>query len=184
MSIDNILQEKLRLREDCSDLAWRLWERKSLNLHRGVLHWQPRQNCLSCAGLASAVREQVAANYRISWWRGFAFGVVVEVPEMPDDILTLGDFIDVRNKSAGTWQWTILVCHQPRTVIGVHTWLGGFLTATHQGILEQYQGLDFATGSFKKEKDRLMNFLINVSTFPLPPSGDFEPSRTLDRREF
>lgn len=176
MSIDNILQEKLRLREDCSDLAWRLWERKSLNMHRGVLHWRPPGSRVTCSDLALRVREHVAANYRIAWWRGFAFGVVAEFSELPDDLLSLGDFVDVRNNTMGTWQWTILVCHRTKTVIGVHTWFSGFLTSTYRAILAQHQGSDFATGSFKKEKDRLMAFLIGVASFPFTPMNDFEPS--------
>ena len=42
MTIDAILNEKLRLREPAAVGDWRLWEYKSFNMHRGVLHWRSK----------------------------------------------------------------------------------------------------------------------------------------------
>ena len=173
--MDDILNEKLHLREADGGSQWRLWEYKSINMHRGVLHWRPAQPVASCANLTSAVRQQVTVSYKRSWWRGFAFGALVEVPELPQDVALIESCIDTRANSKGTWQWMVLVCPPATTAIGVHTWIEGYLAPTYRALLAHYQSLDYCIGDFKKEKDRLLQFLTAVGRLRGLRFREFQP---------
>jgi hypothetical protein len=169
MAVNEIVSKTLHLRETDGYRDWRVWEYKSINMHRGVLHWWPRQPVACCAEITSAIRQRVGGHYRTSWWRGFAFGAIVEVSEFPHDVASIESCIDTRANSKGTWQWMVLVCPVATTAIGVHTWIEGYLAPTYRALLDHYQNLGYRTGGFMKDKDRLMQFL--EATGRISPSG-------------
>ena len=174
MAIDTILNEKLRLRSDSSE-EWLLWEYKTLNMHRGVLHWAPAQPNIEWSELADCIRKKVNASFKQSWWRGFALGAVVEVIENPMDVGFVESCVDTRANSKGTWQWLILVCPAEKTAIGMHTWVEGYLSSSYRAILADYESKGYFTGSFKKEKDKLMKFLATVAQLKGVKFPEFEP---------
>lgn len=165
MNIDTILQRKLRPRESAPDPAWRVWEHKTLNRHRGVLHWRPAGEAPTFARVADVMRGQAAASFRVSWWRGFAFGALVELPKVPADVDALKGVIDVRDNPKGTWQWTVVVCPPARTAVGIHTWIEGYLSPVYRGLIDLHREQGFEVGSVRKEKDGLMNFLTSIAAW-------------------
>ncbi len=175
MSVDDILQTKLRLRESGPDHAWRVWEHKTLNLHRGVLHWRPVGESPTFERISRSIRVRVASTYRISWWRGFAFGALVETPTIPKDVEALKSVIDVRDNPKGTWQWTFLVCPPARTTVGVHTWIEGYLSPVYRGLIDLYRAQGYEVGSVRKEKDGLMNFLTSIAAWKGIRFEEFRP---------
>ena len=106
MSVDSILQTRPRLRDDIVDTEWRLWEHKTLNIHRGVLHWRTAER-LNGLGVAERVREQVESRYRVSWWRGFGFGVLIESATAQEQLAGIGEWVDKRANGKGSWQWAV-----------------------------------------------------------------------------
>jgi hypothetical protein len=159
MTVADVLQNRLRLRDDATDGEWQVWEHKTLNTHRGVLYWSPPESGLSYAEMAFRIRERVRTNYRVAWWRGFGFGVVIESKAIPPDISAIESHVDARASGRGTWQWTVLACKVSETAVGVHTWTEGFLSPVYRQLLARCESEGWAVGSFKKEKDRLMQFL-------------------------
>lgn len=159
-----------RLDED----HWTLWEHKTINMHRAILHWSNESN-LAYPAISDAIRNKIAEKYKVSWWRGFGFGVIIDVPTLPADVDTIDDSIDARDNNKGTWQWTILVCQEPKSIIAVHTWIAGFLTPIYEALLERYRIEGYEIGTFKKEKDKLMKFLTKVSALKGVHFQDYDP---------
>jgi hypothetical protein len=157
------LQNRLRLRDALPDSEWQIWEHKTLNIHRGVLYWSPSDASLTFAEMENRVRKKVAESYRVSWWRGFAFGVVVHSKAVPPDISAIESTIDTRVSGKGTWQWTVLACSARQTAVGVHTWVEGYLSPVYRQCLDQSESQGWIVGDFKKEKDKLMQFLTSAA---------------------
>lgn len=175
MALEDILRSKLDAREPQADPAWTIWEHKTFNLHRGVVHWRPREPNVTLSTAIDEIRKQVTASYRRSWWRGFAFGALIELALLPDDISAIADPVDTRSASQGTWQWTVVVCGEPRIVVATHTWAEGYLTSIYRSLLAHYEALQYEVSSFKKEKDRLMQFVAAVSKLRGRTLAEFEP---------
>ena len=163
VSLDHILEAKLRHDPARSSDAWGVWEHKTLNMHRGVLHWRPRDAPAAYGDVTSAVRAKVAECFKRSWWRGFGFGVVVELDRMPAGIEAADDDIDTRDNRKGTWQWSVLAFREPQVALGIHTWTHGYLTEVYTLLLAHYESQGYRVGGFTKEKDALLRFLSAVS---------------------
>ena len=160
MSVENILQTKLRLLQPVAQTGWQIWEHKTFNIHRGVLRWQPLGESLTFSQMSQSIFEQVKASFRVSRWRGFAFGALIEARAFPKDIAQIDSTIDTRQNSKGTWQWTVLACENAQTAVGVHTWTAGYLAPVFRELMGHYESMGFEVGTFKKEKDALMRFLV------------------------
>ncbi len=132
MSVEEVMRSRLYLREDILETEWRLWEHKTLNIHRGVLHWRPTDQFSSLAQMSERVREQAESRFRVSWWRGFAFGALIEAETIPPDLSAMEDWIDTRANRRGTWQWAIYACAPAQIAVGVHTWQEGFLSPVYR----------------------------------------------------
>lgn len=175
MTLAEALQTHLRLREDAGDAEWQVWEHKTFNIHRGVLCWRPSRSHLSFAEMTALVRESVKAHYPVSWWRGFGFGVLIEARALPPDLADIDDAIATRAAEKGTWQWTVFACEPARTCIGVHTWTEGYLSPVYRQLIARYESLGWSVGSFKKEKDHLMQFLTAAARIKGHGLHEFEP---------
>jgi hypothetical protein len=175
MVVDDVLQTRLRCRQSGANSDWRIWEHKTFNMHRGVVQWRLNHEAMSYDQMAQAVSERVQESFRLSWWRGFAFGALIESPTIPQDIAKIEATIDTRANSKGTWEWTVLACPQAQITVGVHTWAEVYLSPVYRGLIAYYESIGFQVGSFKKEKDKLMQFLTTVGRFKGPKFVEFEP---------
>jgi len=79
--------------------------------------------------------------------------------------------------SIGTWQWSVLVLEKDKTAIGAHMWLQGYLTMTYQQLIQGYETEGFKVATFKKEKDKLMQFLTYALPLPEFQNESTEPRR-------
>ncbi len=174
MNLDEVLQQYLKKKPSSADSAWQIWEHKTLNMHRGVLCWNPNPG-LNCTQMVEQVRGQIDSSFHISWWRGFGFGVIIDSPLIPGDIIQIENAIDTRNSEKGTWQWTIFSCKSLKTVFGMHTWAEGYLSTSFRQILSNCESEGYATGIFKKEKDRLMQFLTETASLKGIEFQEFKP---------
>jgi len=163
MNLDDILETRLSRRSDGESSDWCVWEHKTLNIHRGVLQRRVQDKAYEYAQFMEEVRQHVQACFRYQWWRGFAFGVVIEVSVIPADLPLIEQSIDTRALIKPVWQWNILACQESQLAVGVHTWTEGYLSPLFRQIMERYQDNGYTVGSFKKEKDRLMKFLTSAA---------------------
>lgn len=170
MQLEPIITQQLKRIEPQLFSSGHIWEVKTFNLHRAIIDVDARPNS-SHAQFAAELRSELQSNVRISWWRGFAFGVIVRHKTFPQDIATCIDNIDGRNNSKGTWQWSIVVDESLRAVIGVHVWMQGRLTGVFEEALASYKQQGYQVCVCRKDKDALMKFLSALH--PLP---EFKPA--------
>jgi hypothetical protein len=71
--------------------------------------------------------------------------------------------VDVRENEKGTWQWTLLACPAMKVAVGIHTWTSGYLSPVYQSLANHFKSEGYNVGNFKKEKDKLMAFLVAIS---------------------
>ena len=154
---------KLRRRTDLQQQDWTYWEIRTLNLHRVVGLFQPRRAFSSASDLESTLRDALGRSFKRGWWRGIAYGVVVDVSSVTlteDDLKTL---VDVRENSKGDLQWVILVARDAGLALGVHTWIEGYLSPVYRAIVEILMQTGCRVTSVRREKDGLMKFLTGVA---------------------
>jgi hypothetical protein len=157
------IQRKLRPRNDLGEVGWTFWELRTLNMHRVVGYLNEHRQPTDAHNFEAEIRGIVSRNFKCSWWRGMAYGVVAEVAAIslsPDDLKIL---VDVRENPKGTLQWVILVASHARVAIGVHTWMEGYLSPVYRGTLQALSEAGFQVSSAKREKDGLMKFLTGVA---------------------
>jgi len=162
-TIHEIVSEKLQKRIGGSDSEWQMWEVKTFNVHRGVLMWRPEAATLSMSNVEEIVRNKVKESFKRSWWRGFAFGVILDLQSIPDGSETINDSIDIRENGKGTWQWTILSISNIKSTVGVHTWVKGWLTPVYEDLMAHYESCGHQVGTFKKEKGKVLELLTTVA---------------------
>lgn len=169
-----IIQISLPKSKRVDEDNWTLWEHKTLNIHRAILFWSNKID-QTYIEMSDTIRNKINQQIKVSWWRGFGYGVVIEVPVMPKGIENIDISIDTRSNKNGTWQWIILVCNNPKCVIAVHTWMAGFLTPIYEMLLNSYRNEGYEVGNFKKSKDKLMKFLTKLSELKGVYYKDYEP---------
>ncbi len=174
-AIDEILQTRLSVREDAVGTEWRFWEHKSMMLHRGVLHWRCADRPASVSEIPRRVRKHVGSRYKISWWRGFGFGVLIEFDATPKYLSAVHDWVETRANNEGTWQWAVLASGEAQVALGVHTWTEGYLSPVYRDLLDHYRSIGFTVEGIKKDKDRLMQFLTAVAKLKGIRFDEFEP---------
>jgi hypothetical protein len=157
-AISSLTRGRLGARDDIQEPEWDFWERRNLNMHRIVGLWRSTVS-LAAAELGAQTRSAIGRHFRRAWWRGLAFGVVVEVPELGLSSSDLQDLVDVRENPNGTRQWIVLVSRSRKEALGVHTWMAGYLSPVYLGLLGGLQAFGYDVASARREKDGLMRIL-------------------------
>ena len=174
----------LRPRE-LGEAGWRCWELRTLNRHRAVALWAPPDLPEDAADLGSAVRAAVARDFHVSWWQGFAYGLVVDAPRLPFAPDDLAPIVDLYNHRRGVLQWIVLVGRADRAAAAVHTWMVTDLSPVYRAVLAALAGDGYRVSAATRERSGLLRFLTGVSAvegvrFPqfsdaegsAPPPGD------------
>ena len=157
------LQRALRPRNDLREPGWTFWELRTLNRHRVVGLLNEYRQFADAHDLEVEIRRVVSRNFKTSWWRGMAYGVVAQVAAIslsPDDLKLL---VDVRENSKGTLQWIILAASHAHVAIGVHTWMEGYLSPVYRGTLQALGKTGYRVSTATRDKDGLMKFLTGVA---------------------
>ena len=158
VSVEEVMRSRLYLREDILETEWRLWEHKTLNIHRGVLHWRPTDQFSSLTQMSERVREQAESRFRVAWWRGFAFGALIEAETIPR-IFPPWRTGSTHGRTGGGHGSGRSASATAEVAVGVHTWTEGLLSPVYRDLLDCYGSLNYEVGSFRKEKDQFMKFL-------------------------
>ena len=156
---DAATQRKLQPRNDLDEVGWTFWELRTLNIHRVVGSLREHRPFADAHDLEGEIRSAVARNFKRSWWRGMAYGVVAEAAATslsPDDLKLL---VDIRENADGTLQWVILVADNSRAAVGVHMWMEGYLSPVYRSILQALTGLGYHVATTIQGKDGLMKSL-------------------------
>lgn len=141
-----------------TEASVRLWEYKDANLHRGIVEHSPTRQPAAASDVAQDIRATVANTFKPSWWRGFAFGSVIQLASSPSESLDVyGSFIDSFNNSKGVWQWVIAVDHQKNRAYACHMWLHGSLHANFQKTIDQLLAMGFDVKKEYRAKPRFFS---------------------------
>lgn len=134
---------------------WALWEKKNFNIHRGLIGLNaPRLN--SIHELAERIRSGVQEEFRPNWFRGFGFGTIIRLREVPIDFAEICRHIDTRNKKNGVWQWAVIVLEEEQFAVAIHTWLHGYLRPVYDTLLTQLEQNGYQCHSADAEMDVLI----------------------------
>jgi hypothetical protein len=177
-AISSLTQGRLGLRDDVAEPDWTYWERRNLNMHRIVGLWTPGGS-IGVEELRVQTRAALGRHFRRAWWRGLAFGVVVEVPELALSASDIVELVDLRENTKGTWQWIVLVSRSKKEGLGVHTWMETYLSPVYRNLLGGLQASGYEVASVRREKDGLMKILTAASRRPLPNFRNEIPDRRL-----
>lgn len=161
----------LRRRDDIVRSSGTFWELRNLNMHRVTGLLQRSDVPGSVEALGSEIRGAFAANFKRAWWRGLAYGAVVESPSRPVTLDELKTLVDIRENRTGVLQWVVLVDSTTETATGVHTWEQVFLSPIYRATIDALRSGGFEVATAVRGKDGLMRLLTGVSdlqgvTFP------------------
>jgi len=158
-----VTPKEMQLRSDVLEPSWTFWERRTLNIHRVVGLSRTDLRVTDARTLDAQLRATFARNFKRAWWRGIAYGAIVNVGTLaltPDDLKIL---VDEYENNKGTMQWVILLAGDARKATGVHTWIEGFLSPVYRAVLQSLSDNGYQIESVMKEKNGLMRFLTAVA---------------------
>ena len=131
-----VTPKAMQLRSDLQEPSWTFWERRTLNIHRVVGLSRADRRVTDARALDTELRAAFARNFKRAWWRGIAYGAIVNVGTLtltPDDLKIL---VDEYENNRGTMQWVILLSGDAPKATGVHTWIEGFLSPVYRAVLQ------------------------------------------------
>jgi len=153
----------MRPRSDIGEPNWRFWELRNINMHRVVGLATEYRQLTGASDLGQEIRTVLERNFKRAWWRGIAYGVVMELSAVSLAANDLKMLVDIRENEKGDLQWVVLVSSDARTVLGVHTWIEGFLSPVYRDVLGALGAGGYHVASVKREKDGLLKFLTAVA---------------------
>jgi hypothetical protein len=158
-----VTPKAMQLRSDLSEPGWTFWERRTLNIHRVVGLSHGDRPFTDARTLDTELRAALARNFKRAWWRGIAYGVVVDVGTLTMALDDLKILVDEYENNKGTMQWVILLAGDAPRVTGVHTWVEGFLSPVYRAVLQALSDNGYQIESVMKEKNGLMRLLTAVA---------------------
>jgi hypothetical protein len=129
-------------------------------MHRVVGLLKEYRQFTSAHDLEAEIRRVIGRNFKRSWWRGMAYGVVAGVAAISLKADDLKMLVDVRENAKGTLQWVILVANDAGIALGVHTWIEGYLSRVYREALQALAKTGYQITSVQRDKDGLMKLLV------------------------
>jgi hypothetical protein len=157
------INAKLQRREDIREPGWDFWELRNINMHRVIGLMSEHRQFPDVGSIQSEIRGKVGRNFKVSWWRGMAYGAVAEVSALSLQLNDLEKLVDIRENVKGDLQWLVLVAGGERAALGVHTWIEGYLGPVYRRIVEQLANAGYKVANARREKDGLMKFLTSTA---------------------
>lgn len=148
---------------------YRLWEHKTLNIHRGVILLHAA-DAHDASTLLNEIRAIVAEEFShwLSWLRGFGYGVVISAKAFPRDAVTLVNVVDTYNQWRGVFQWLVYIADDPRQGFGLHMWAEGYLSPAYTRIVERLRARGIDCPSFVRDKGAYFAFLESMGKLGAP----------------
>ncbi len=158
-----VMRQGLKLRSDLKEPGWIFWELRTLNRHRAVGFLEDYRKFADGHDLEGEIRGAMSRNFKRSWWRGFAYGVVAELAAISWSSKDLEVLVDIYENSEGVLQWLVLVANDGRSAVGVHTWLEVYLSPVYRDVLQALAADGYRVTAAIRGKDGLWKFLTGVS---------------------
>lgn len=162
--IDNIFNTKLKPLYKDNNYGLNVWEHKTFNIHRAILRYKCMDELLKYDEIGDIVKKEINNKFKIGWWRGFGFGVLIEelkIDKVKDDLLK---YIDEKENPKGTWQWLIIKNSKDKNIVGIHTWALGYLTPIFIETINYYKNEGYIDIKlYKKPKGKLLKILTTLS---------------------
>jgi hypothetical protein len=79
------------------------------------------------------LRKEIRAQFRVSFLRGFGFGVFLNDFDVPPEFVE--NCIDNTTRRGGACQWMIAARARDRQALGVHMWQKGRMTPVYEAML-------------------------------------------------
>ncbi|HEU4342443.1 MAG TPA: hypothetical protein VFU31_12810 [Candidatus Binatia bacterium] len=150
----SIPAELLSPKQPCNPhLSDALWEKKTLNLFRGVI--ESRATQMSAVEIGNHVRRIVKEEFKPGFFLPFAFGAIVHLDSTPPAISDIAKLIDTKARWRDTWQWVIVCDNNRKKAFGVHTWLHGYLRPVYEDLLAQLESAGYNCTSQDRAVDNL-----------------------------
>jgi hypothetical protein len=153
----------LGLRADLHEPGWTFWELRTLDRHRVVGLFRPAPTTATPGDLDAEVRAAISRNFRRSWWRGLACGVVVEgTPEAwtPADLTPM---VDVHERNVAIIQWLVGVATDASRAVAMHTWEEVWLSPVYRETVQALEADGLTVARAVRQKDGLMRLLTGAS---------------------
>jgi hypothetical protein len=162
--LNGIFTDKLKLLYEDRQSNISAWEHRTLNIHRVVLHYRLSNGTMKHREIDDIVRKEIEGNFKVSWWRGLGFAVLMEDVVIGDHVDELIKYIDDIENPKGTWQWLITKDAINKKIIGMHTWAAGYLTTAFIDAIQYYERKgDYGIETYKRPKGKLMRILTAMS---------------------
>jgi len=155
---------RLRARGDLHEPGWKFWELRNLNIHRVVGLLEGARHFGDPRELEAEIRGAIARNFKRAWWRGLAYGAVVELAPVSWNSGDLKPLVDIYENRKGVLQWVVLAEGDERRALGVHTWEEAYLSPVYRAVLATLGAAGWQMASAVKGKDGLLKFVTGVST--------------------
>ena len=156
-------RRRLLARADLREPGWSFWELRNLNMHRVIGLLRPELAPGSVADLEAQVRGAVGRNFKRAWWRGLAFGIVVQVSPGAWTPADLEPMVDIRERHSGVLQWVLIAAPDGRSAVGVHTWEQVYLSRVYRETVQALAAAGCQVATAVKGTDGLLTFLTSVS---------------------
>lgn len=157
------IEAKLQWREDIREPDWAFWELRNINMHRVIGLMSAYRQFPDVASLQSEIRGKVGRNFKVSWWRGMAYGAVAELSALSLQLDDVKKLVDIHENAKGDLQWLVLVASGARAALGVHTWIEGYLSLVYRSIVQQLANAGYKVANARREKDGMMKFLTSAA---------------------
>jgi hypothetical protein len=124
-----------------------IWEHKTFNIHRAVVYWDASNLQPTIDDIRNDIRTLIKDNFKVRFWRGFGFGSITELSELPDDIGNFEKCVDQRDNRNGTWQWAVIIGNNSKKYLSNHTWAKGYLTPVYESLLNYIQSSGYTSAT-------------------------------------
>jgi hypothetical protein len=140
---------------------WRIWQKKNLNMHRGVVELTANR-VKSIDDLAADVRDGVRREFSPGLLRGFGFGAIIHFIEVPADFVNICRHVDTRNRRHGVWQWVIACLDEDGVAVAIHTWQHGYLRSVYDAVMKQLSDRGYQCQDTDTDVDALIAKLHKI----------------------
>lgn len=110
--------------------------------------------------IESSIRKGVLEEFKPRPGRGLGYGVVFRVKHFHKESIQFSTFVDKRNRRGGVWQWGIVISEEEKALLGIHTWVDGYLRPVYDSIIQQYVKLGYEHKNLNIPPDPLIAKLV------------------------
>ena len=137
-------------------------EFKTPNIHRAMFKVRGNGDTFSREEF-QRFREEIRLNIKMSGFRGFGFGLILNGFVVPDGMAM--QWIDNTDRRGGACQWVIITDKAMKRGTSVHMWQRGRTTDIYESILSELMAEGVSLVNNVKEPTGLMKWAVKLSPF-------------------